>query len=119
MLSVPQLQQIHGIQRRRVINAPEAQSRSLFRRLAPMVLVALALRLMAVGFLYPERLNPDRDHAAFAGEAGRIAHSLVEGKGFSSPMVTVADTGPTAGRCPRYPARGARAVRLGGEDARG
>ena len=84
-----------------------------------MVLVALALRLIAVGFLYSERLNPDRDHAAFAGEIGRIAHSLVEGKGFSSPMVTVADTGPTAWMCPIYPSLVALSFRLFGEYSRG
>src|SRR5205085_1960903 len=66
-----------------------------------MVLVALAIRLAVVAFLYPERLNPDRDHWRFAGETGRIARSIVEGRGFSSPLH--ADTGPTAWMTPLYP----------------
>jgi hypothetical protein len=66
-----------------------------------MVLVALALRLVVVAFLYPERLNPDRDYWRFAGETGRIARSLVQGNGFSSPLR--APTGPTAWMTPIYP----------------
>ncbi|HWW14294.1 MAG TPA: glycosyltransferase family 39 protein [Candidatus Dormibacteraeota bacterium] len=66
-----------------------------------MVLVGLAIRLVVVGFLYPERLNPERDHWRFAGETGRIAQSLVEGKGFSSPFF--GQTGPTAIMPPIYP----------------
>jgi 4-amino-4-deoxy-L-arabinose transferase-like glycosyltransferase len=71
------------------------------RHFALMVIVALALRLAVVAFLYPERLNPDRDHWRFAGETGRIARSIVEGKGFSSPLF--GDTGPTAWMTPVYP----------------
>jgi 4-amino-4-deoxy-L-arabinose transferase-like glycosyltransferase len=65
-----------------------------------VVLVALTLRLVAVGFLYPERLHPDRDHWRFAGEAGRIAESIAEGKGFGNPFS--APTGPTAVMAPVY-----------------
>ena len=66
-----------------------------------MVLSALLVRLAVVGFLYPERLNPDHDHWRFAGETGRIAKSIVQGHGFSSPLH--ADTGPTAWMTPIYP----------------
>jgi 4-amino-4-deoxy-L-arabinose transferase-like glycosyltransferase len=66
-----------------------------------MVMVALVLRLGVAGFLYPEHLNPDRGYWRFAGEAGKIAQSLVEGRGFSSPFF--ADTGPTALMPPIYP----------------
>jgi 4-amino-4-deoxy-L-arabinose transferase-like glycosyltransferase len=66
-----------------------------------VVAVALVIRLGGVAFLYPERLNPDRDHWRFAGETGRIARSLVQGRGFSSPFH--ADTGPTALMTPVYP----------------
>jgi hypothetical protein len=66
-----------------------------------MVVVALALRLAVVAFLYPERLNPERDHWRFAGETGRIARSIVQGNGFSSPLH--APTGPTAWMTPVYP----------------
>jgi 4-amino-4-deoxy-L-arabinose transferase-like glycosyltransferase len=66
-----------------------------------MVLAALALRLIVVAFCYQDRLNPDRDYWRFAGETGRIARSIVQGKGFSSPLF--GDTGPTAWMTPIYP----------------
>ena len=77
-----------------------------------MVVVALALRLAVVAFLYPERLNPDRDHWRFAGETGRIAQSIVEGRGFSSPFQGL--TGPTAVMPPIYPSLLAGVFRLFG-----
>lgn len=66
-----------------------------------MVMVALALRLIVMIFLLPEQLEPQRDHWHFGYETGRIARSIVEGKGFSSPLF--ADTGPTAWMTPVYP----------------
>jgi hypothetical protein len=77
-----------------------------------MVVAALALRLAVVAFLYPEILNPDRDHWRFAGEAGRIAQSIVEGRGFSSPFQGA--TGPTAIMPPIYPSLLAGVFRLFG-----
>ena len=66
-----------------------------------MMLVAFALRLAVVAFLYPEQLDPARDHWKFAYETGRIARSIALGKGFSSPLFE--DTGPTAWMTPGYP----------------
>jgi hypothetical protein len=82
------------------------------RSLLWMVLVGLAIRLVVVGFLYPERLNPERDHWRFAGETGRIAQSIVEGSGFSSPFFGF--TGPTAIMPPIYPLLLAGVFRLFG-----
>jgi hypothetical protein len=65
------------------------------------VLVALAIRLVVMVFLLPEQLEPQRDHWHFGYETGRIARSIVEGKGFSNPLF--ADTGPTAWMTPVYP----------------
>ena len=94
-------------------NAIEAGVATNVRRsLFGMVVVALALRLAVVAFLYPERLNPDRDHWRFAGETGRIAQSIVEGRGFSSPFR--GSTGPTAMIPPVYPALLAGVFRLFG-----
>ncbi|HEX9111578.1 MAG TPA: hypothetical protein VF845_08880 [Terriglobales bacterium] len=76
-------------------------SRKRTRELVLIVAVALALRLVVMAFLYPEQLSPERDHWHFGYEAGRIARSLVEGKGFGSPLF--ADTGPTAWMTPVYP----------------
>jgi len=66
-----------------------------------MVLVALAIRLVVMVFLLPEQLEPQRDHWHFGYETGRIARSIVEGKGFGSPLFE--DTGPTAWLTPVYP----------------
>lgn len=74
---------------------------SRYRTWLWMVVVAFAIRIAVAGFLYPEHLNPDRDHWKFAGETGRIARSLAEGKGFSSPFF--AETGPTAWLTPIFP----------------
>ncbi len=73
-------------------------SRSLFW----IVLAALAVRLVVMAFLYSEQLDPARDHWKFAYETGRIARSLANGHGFSSPLFE--NTGPTAFLTPVYPA---------------
>lgn len=67
-----------------------------------MVIVALCVRLAVMALVYPDRLNPARDHWKFAGEAGRIARSLAEGQGYANPFF--ADTGPTAWLAPVFPA---------------
>jgi hypothetical protein len=69
--------------------------------LISMVLVALAIRLVVMVFLLPEQLEPQRDHWHFGYEAGRIARSIVEGRGFSSPLFEA--SGPTAWMTPVYP----------------
>lgn len=66
-----------------------------------MVLVALAIRLVVMVFLLPEQLEPQHDHWHFGYEAGRIARSIVQGRGFGSPLYE--DTGPTAWMTPVYP----------------
>jgi 4-amino-4-deoxy-L-arabinose transferase-like glycosyltransferase len=71
------------------------------RQLFWMVVAALALRLAVMVLVYPERTDPARDHWRCGGEAGRIARSIVQGKGFSSPLF--GDTGPTAWLAPIFP----------------
>src|ERR1700687_234893 len=66
-----------------------------------IVLVALAIRLIVVAFLYQGQLNPRRDHWPFGYETGRIARAIATGRGFSDP-VTVG-SGPTAWMTPVYP----------------
>lgn len=66
-----------------------------------MVLVALILRLAVMFFQYPEQLNPVRDHFRFGFEMGRVARSIVEGKGFANPLFE--DSGPTAWMPPLFP----------------
>jgi 4-amino-4-deoxy-L-arabinose transferase-like glycosyltransferase len=66
-----------------------------------MVLVALAIRLAVVGFLYPDQMDPSRNHWHFGFENGKVAYSIVQGHGFGSPLFE--NTGPTAWQTPVYP----------------
>jgi hypothetical protein len=66
-----------------------------------IVLVALALRLAVVGFLYPDQMDPSRNHWHFAFENGKVAYSIVQGHGLSSPLFE--DTGLSAWQTPIYP----------------
>lgn len=59
-----------------------------------MVVVALCLRLAVVALVYNEQLSSEDDHFAFGWELGRVARSLVQHHGFSSPLG--GQTGPTA-----------------------
>jgi 4-amino-4-deoxy-L-arabinose transferase-like glycosyltransferase len=66
-----------------------------------MVVVALAIRLAVVGFLYPDQMDPSRNHFHFAFEYGKVGDSIVQGHGFGSPLFE--NTGPTAELPPVYP----------------
>jgi 4-amino-4-deoxy-L-arabinose transferase-like glycosyltransferase len=65
-----------------------------------MVIAALALRLVVMGFVYTDRLDPARDHWTFGWETGRVARSIATGQGFSSPYSE--PTGPTTLIPPAY-----------------
>jgi 4-amino-4-deoxy-L-arabinose transferase-like glycosyltransferase len=69
--------------------------------LVAVTLAALAIRLVAMCFLYTESYNDFDNHLLFGFEIGRIARSLALGHGFANPMLT--DTGPTAWATPIYP----------------
>jgi Dolichyl-phosphate-mannose-protein mannosyltransferase len=56
--------------------------------------IAWLLRLIVVGLVYRQFLDPGRDHWEFGYEIGRVARSLLAGRGFANPYW--ADTGPTA-----------------------
>lgn len=66
-----------------------------------IMLIALAIRLILVAYLYPGQLNPRRDHFPFGYETGRIARAIASGRGFSDPLSI--ETGPTAWMTPVYP----------------
>ena len=70
------------------------------RQLAWAVLAAFAIRLLVMAFLYREQLDPQLDHWKFGYETGRVARSIVEGKGVANPLYT--ETGPTAFMTPVY-----------------
>src|ERR1700732_4672697 len=65
------------------------------------VLTGWAVRLIVVALVYRGFLDPARDHWEFGYEIGRVARSIVLGKGFSNPYW--ASTGPTALLTPVYP----------------
>jgi hypothetical protein len=66
-----------------------------------MVAVGLGIRLIVMCFLYTVQLDPRQDNFRFGFEAGRIARSIAQGEGFSSPLYE--KTGPTAWMTPVYP----------------
>ena len=66
-----------------------------------IVIVAFVLRLLVITVGHTYRITPRRDHFQFGWETGRIARSLAEGRGFSSP--TDLDSGPSAWTAPVYP----------------
>jgi 4-amino-4-deoxy-L-arabinose transferase-like glycosyltransferase len=75
---------------RPVLNSPTAAA-----------VLALGLRLAAMNAIHTYRFAPDHDYYAFGTEMGRIARSIVWGRGFSSPLH--GPTGPTAMVGPVYP----------------
>jgi len=66
-----------------------------------VVLIAFALRLAVITFGHTYRITPRRDHFQFGWEMGRLARSIAEGHGFSSP--TDLPSGPSAWTAPVYP----------------
>ncbi len=66
-----------------------------------MVFTGLAVRLLALTVAGAYHIPSDQDHFAFGAEMGRIARSLVTGRGFSSPFHE--PSGPTAIVAPVYP----------------
>src|SRR5260221_45636 len=64
-------------------------------------LIALLLRLAVITVGHTYRIAPRGDHFQFGWEMGRIARSLAQDQGFSSP--TDLPTGPSAWTPPIYP----------------
>ena len=61
----------------------------------------LVIRLIVSAVMVPQFLDNYRDHWHFGWEMGRIARSICEGHGFSSPFFD--PSGPTAMLPPAYP----------------
>jgi len=84
------------------LSGPSLFSRSSpFRTCLILTLVALAIRLTVMAFLFQDVYRPDQDYWDCGYEQGRVARSIALGKGFSNPLY--ADTGPTAWQAPVYP----------------
>src|ERR1700691_1853479 len=76
--------------------------RNAMRFLIAVVLFAFFLRLAVMFAISSYRVvNDDTDHFGFGWEMGRVARSLAEGAGFSSPLPL--PTGATAIVGPVYP----------------
>jgi len=83
------------------VAARSGSARSLRRSVWTIVLVALILRLAVITIGHTYRITPRRDHFQFGWEMGRLARSIAQGHGFSSP--TDLDSGPSAWTAPVYP----------------
>ena len=59
------------------------------------------LQVLAIGLLHQYRVRPGNDNFEFGWEMGRVARSIAQGHGFSSPYE--GNTGPTAWEPPIYP----------------
>jgi 4-amino-4-deoxy-L-arabinose transferase-like glycosyltransferase len=66
-----------------------------------IVLVAFVLRLAVITIGHTYRITPRRDHFQFGWEMGRLARSIAQGQGFSSP--TDLPSGHSAWTAPVYP----------------
>jgi len=64
---------------------------------------AFALRMLLLYMGSRSAPNPVRDDLPYGYELGQVARSIAAGKGFSSPLGLLTDTGPTAWFTPIYP----------------
>lgn len=80
---------------------PSTPWRRFSRSLLFIVVVAFVFRLLVITVGHTYRITPRRDHFQFGWETGRIARSIAQGHGFSSP--TDLDSGPSAWTAPLYP----------------
>jgi 4-amino-4-deoxy-L-arabinose transferase-like glycosyltransferase len=94
-------QSIKGLAGSRRSMHDAAEKKRLWEWLPAITLVALTLRLVAVGFLYRHTWNDFENHLLFGFETGRIARSIAAGHGYGNPMFI--ETGATAWMTPVYP----------------
>jgi 4-amino-4-deoxy-L-arabinose transferase-like glycosyltransferase len=81
---------------------PDAtEKKQLWQSPAAIMLIALAVRLIAVRLFYQNTWNDYEDHLWFGFETGRISRSITEGHGYGNPLLV--QTGPTAWMTPVYP----------------
>src|SRR6202047_4790157 len=92
------------------------RKRRLWQSLPVITLVALALRIVAIHFLYTDTWNNFREHLLFGFEVGRIARSIAAGHGYGNPMYF--QTAPAAWMTPIYPSLRAGIFKLFGTYSR-
>jgi len=85
-----------------VVQLEGKSTKQSFRRsILFIVLIAFLLRLAVITIGHTYRITPRRDHFQFGWEMGRLARSIAQGQGFSSP--TDLNSGPSAWTAPVYP----------------
>jgi 4-amino-4-deoxy-L-arabinose transferase-like glycosyltransferase len=80
---------------------PDPQWRHILQSPAWMVLIGLVVRVLYIALAHSYRFRTTDANFGFGWEIGRIADSLANGHGFSSPFG--GDTGPSAWTAPVYP----------------
>ncbi len=81
--------------------APRSRWHSIWRSPQWMVLVAFAVRVLWIVLAHTYRIRTTEHNFGFGWEIGRIAYSLANGMGFSSPFG--GNTGSSAWTAPVYP----------------
>jgi 4-amino-4-deoxy-L-arabinose transferase-like glycosyltransferase len=81
--------------------SPQSRWSIIGRSPAWMVLVAFAVRVLWIALAHTYRFRTTEANFGFGWEIGRLAYSLANGHGFSSPFG--GDTGPSAWNPPIYP----------------
>lgn len=71
------------------------------RALTIVFLIAFGLRALLIVYLHAYAVSEESNHWAFGYEEGRIAASIADGQGFSSPFHRA--SGPTSWLAPIYP----------------
>ncbi|MGA2906019.1 MAG: glycosyltransferase [Candidatus Korobacteraceae bacterium] len=81
--------------------APPSRWQTIWRSPQWMILIAFAVRVLWIALAHTYRIRTTEHNFGFGWEIGRIAYSLANGMGFSSPFG--GDTGPSAWTAPVYP----------------
>ena len=81
--------------------SPQSHWQSIVRSPGWMVLVAFVVRVAWIAIAHTYRVRTTDNNFGFGWEVGRIAYSLANGMGFSSPFG--GNTGPSAWTAPVYP----------------
>jgi GT2 family glycosyltransferase len=97
--------------------APGPRRQTIWRSPLWMVLVGFAIRVLWIALAHTYRFRTTEANFGFGWEIGRLAHSLAQGHGFSSPFG--GDTGPSAWNPPVYPWLLSLAFQLFGSYSRG
>src|SRR5664279_4459548 len=80
---------------------PPTRWQAVLRSPQWMVLVAFSVRVLWIAIAHTYRIRTTENNFGFGWEIGRIAYSLANGMGFSSPFG--GNTGPSAWTAPVYP----------------